>query len=172
MPMPGCRAASVVSGSLSTAIGSGLPVPRGPAILSRMGTNSRETIYGASVRAAAVQAPEARKTADRLACQALNKRMLGFQGPAQPSPTLGDAINAGYRYLEVKCLGCNMHQTVALDIVQRPKATPVHELERYMRCKDCSEVRGYPYKRSHLVALRATKITASDPPSTWWPGER
>jgi hypothetical protein len=30
----------------------------------------------------------------------------------------------------------------------------------------------YPYKRSRLVALRATKITASDPPSTWWPGER
>ena len=27
----------------------------------------------------------------------------------------------------------------------------------------CSEVRGYPYKRSHLVALRTTKITASDP---------
>jgi len=25
-----------------------------------------------------------------------------------------------------------------------------HELERYMRSKDCSEVRGYPYKRSHL----------------------
>ena len=59
------------------------------------------------------------------------------------------------------------HQTVALDIVRRPKATPFHELERYMRCKDCSEVRGYPYKRSHLVALRATKISASDPPSTW-----
>jgi hypothetical protein len=30
----------------------------------------------------------------------------------------------------------------------------------------------HPYKRSHLVALRTTKITASDPPSTWWPGER
>ena len=29
-----------------------------------------------------------------------------------------------------------------------------------MRCRQCSEVRGYPYKRSHLVALRATKITA------------
>ena len=98
--------------------------------------------------------------------------MLGFQGPAQPSPTLGDAINAGYGYLEVQCLGCDTHQTVALDIVRRPKATPVHELERYMRCKDCSQVRGYPYKRSHLVALRPTKISASDPPSTWWPGER
>jgi len=32
---------------------------------------------------------------------------------------------------------------VALDIIRRPKATPIHELERYMRCKDCSEVRGY-----------------------------
>ena len=100
------------------------------------------------------------------------KRMLGFQGPAQPSPALGDALNAGYRYLEVKCLGCNTHQTVALDIVRRPKAAPVHELERYMRCKDCSQVRGYAYKRSHLVTLRTTKITADDPPSTWWPGER
>ena len=113
-----------------------------------MGTKSRETIYGGSVRAAAERATEARKEADRLACEAWNKRMLGFQGPAQPSPALGDAINAGFGYLEVKCLGCNTHQTVALDIVRRPKATPIHELERYMRCKDCSEVRGYAYKRT------------------------
>jgi ASCH domain len=47
--------------------------------------------------------------------------MLGFQGPAQPSPAPGDALNAGYGYLEVRCLGCNTHQTVALDIVRRPK---------------------------------------------------
>jgi hypothetical protein len=118
-----------------------------------MGTKSREAIYGASVRAAAEQAA-ARKTADRLACEAWNKRMLGFQGPAQPSPALGDAINAGYLYLEVKCLGCNTHQTVALGIVRRTKSTPIHELERYMRCKDCSRLQGRPYKRSHLVALR------------------
>jgi hypothetical protein len=30
--------------------------------------------------------------------------MLGFKGPAQPSPGLGDALNAGYIYLEVGCL--------------------------------------------------------------------
>jgi hypothetical protein len=81
-------------------------------------------------------------------------------------------LNAGYGYLEVRCLGCNTHQTIALDIVRRPKTTPIHELERYMRCKGCSEVRRYPYKRSHLVALRATRISVGDPPSTWWPGER
>ena len=40
------------------------------------------------------------------------------------------------------------------------------------RYRQRSEVRGYAYKRSHLVALRASKISASDPPSTWWPGER
>jgi hypothetical protein len=137
-----------------------------------MGTKSRETIYVASVRAAIERAREARKHADRLTCEAWNKRMLAFKGPAQPSPTLGDAINAGYGYLEDRCLGCDTHQTVALDIVRRRKATPIHELERYMRCKDCSQVRGYPYKLSHLVALRPRKISASDPPSTWWPVER
>ncbi len=138
-----------------------------------MGSKSRETIYGASVRAAAERAAEARKDADRLAVEAWNKRMLVFiKGPAQPSPTLGEAINAGYAYREVRCLGCDTNQIVALDIARRPKATPIHELERYMRCKNCSQVRGYPYKRSHLVALRATKISASDPPSTRWPGER
>src|SRR3954466_14251075 len=131
--------------------------------MARMATKSRESIYGASIRAAAEQAAEARKTADRLACEAWNQRMLGYRGPAQPSPALGDALNAGYLYLEVKCLGCNTHQTVALNIVRRPKTTPVHELERYMRCKDCSQLRGYPFKRSHLVALRPTKISSDSP---------
>jgi hypothetical protein len=137
-----------------------------------MGTKSRESIYGASIRASAEHAKQTRQEADRLACIAWNQRMLGYQGPAQPSPALGDALNAGYRYLEVRCLGCDTHQTVTLDIVRRPKTTPIHELERYMRCQDCSQVRGYSYKRSHLVALRPTKISTSDPPSTWWPGER
>lgn len=72
--------------------------------------------------------------------------MLAFQGSAQPSPMLGDALNAKYRCLEVRRLGCD--QTVALDIIRRRKSTPIHELERYMRCKDCSQLRCHPYKRS------------------------
>jgi hypothetical protein len=35
-----------------------------------MGSKSRETIYGGSVRATAERAAEARKEADRLACEA------------------------------------------------------------------------------------------------------
>ena len=74
-----------------------------------MGTRSRERIYGASIRASAERATQARKAADKLACEAWNQRMLGYKGPAQPSPALGDALNAGYCYLEVRCLGCDTH---------------------------------------------------------------
>jgi hypothetical protein len=137
-----------------------------------MSTKSRQHLYGTTIRMSAEKAKHARQEADRLACEAWNFRMLGYKGPAQPSPTIGDAVNAGYGYLEVGCLGCDTHQTVALDIIRRRKTTPVHELERYMRCKDCSQVRGYPYKRSCLFALRQTKISTSDPPSIWWPEER
>jgi hypothetical protein len=129
-------------------------------------------MYGHSIRYSAEKAKEARREADRLACQAWTLRMLGYKGPAQPSPLLGDALNAGFHYLEVRCLGCDTHQTVALDIVRRPKTTPIHELERYMRCNQCSERQGRPYKRSHLVALRQDKISTSSPASVWWPGER
>ncbi|MBR0798605.1 hypothetical protein JQ615_24760 [Bradyrhizobium jicamae] len=135
-----------------------------------MGTKSGECLFGAHRPAPRRTARDARKEADAIApARAWNARMLAFQGPAQPSPALGDALNAGYRYLEVKCLGC---ETVALDIVRRPKGTPVHELERYMRCKDCSRRSGHPFKRSHLVALRTNKISAMNPPSVWWPGAR
>lgn len=54
--------------------------------------------------------------------------------------------------------------------LRMPKATtPIHELERRMRCKPCSEMRGYSYKRASLVALRCTPISADKPASYWWP---
>ena len=52
-----------------------------------MSTKSRESIYGSTIRMSAQRAKEARKEADRLACEAWNYRMLGYKGPAQPSPT-------------------------------------------------------------------------------------
>ncbi|MFK4505928.1 hypothetical protein LPJ38_32355 [Bradyrhizobium daqingense] len=137
-----------------------------------MSTKSREYLFGTQIKMSAERAKAARKEADKLACEAWNYRMLGYRGPAQPSPTIGEAINGEYPYLEVRCLGCDTSQSVALDIIRRPKTTPVHELERYMRCKDCSQVRGYPYKRSKLVALTMTKISATQPPATFWRGER
>jgi ferric-dicitrate binding protein FerR (iron transport regulator) len=54
-------------------------------------TKSRDRIYGSSVRMATERGAAARQQAEELACDAWTKRMLAFQGPAQPSPTLGDA---------------------------------------------------------------------------------
>jgi hypothetical protein len=45
-----------------------------------MTTKSRQRIYGASIRASAQRAKEARKEADRLACEAWNMRLPGFTG--------------------------------------------------------------------------------------------
>lgn len=142
-------------------------------MIRTMGTKSRERLYGSSISAAAERAREARRKADILACVAWNERMLGYRGPAQPSPMLGDALNAGYRFLEVLCHGCDTCQTVDLTIVRRPKeTTAVHELERFMRCKPCSTRCGYPYRRSRLVALRTDPISAAHPRSVWDPGDR
>jgi hypothetical protein len=77
-----------------------------------MATKSRAAIYGSSIRVSAECAKEARKEVDRLACVAWNQRMPGYQGPAQPSPTHSDALNAGYHYLEVPCLGETSMSTV------------------------------------------------------------
>jgi hypothetical protein len=55
-----------------------------------MGTKSRETIYGASVHASAERAAEVRRQADKLACEAWNKRMLAFLGSG---PALARAQN-------------------------------------------------------------------------------
>jgi hypothetical protein len=64
---------------LSTAIRSGLPMPAAKGHSGAMGTKSRESIYGSSIRASAERAKEARKEADRLACEAWNQRMLGYK---------------------------------------------------------------------------------------------
>ena len=68
------------AGHALSAIGSGLPIPLGPAILSRMGTKSRESICGASIRAAAERAAEARKEADRLACEGMEQAHARLSG--------------------------------------------------------------------------------------------
>ena len=64
-----------------------------------MGSVSKERIWGETIRHAVQRARETRFIADVAACEAWNYRMQGYGGPAQPSPPIGDALNAGFRYL-------------------------------------------------------------------------
>jgi len=134
-----------------------------------MGGPSKERHWGETIRHAEQRARETRFTADVAACDVWNYRMEGYGGPAQPSPPIGDALNAGFRFLEVKCAGCNTHSTVDLTTLRRPRETPIWQLEQRMRCRPCSEIRGYPYKRGHLVRLRRTNITTRQ--EAWYPGD-
>ena len=111
-------------------------------------------IYGGSVRAAAERA---RKPARKPTGSPSRRGTNGCWGFGA-SAAVADAGRRDQRRVSLsrsEMPWLQHHQTVALDIVRRPKATPIYEFERYMRCRDCSEVRRYPYKRSHLVALRA-----------------
>jgi len=149
----------------------GLLMLAGSAHSWAMGTKSRDRIYVASIRGLCGARQGSAQGSRQARLRGLEPTHVRLQG-TRSTFSLGDALNAGYRYLEDRCLGCDAHQAVALDIVRRLKATHIHELERHMRCRDCSRLRGYPHKRSHVVALRPTKISATDPPSTGWPGER
>jgi hypothetical protein len=46
------------------------------------------------------------------------------------------------------------------------------QLEHRMSCKACSEQRGYPYKRGHLVRLRRSKVTTKDDGEPRYPGDQ
>jgi hypothetical protein len=154
-----------------TTIRSGLPPRRSLAILAlAMGTKSRERIYGGSVQAAAERAAEARKDADRLAVEAWNKRMLGLGGPAQPSPARSTQCGLSLSRSEMPWLQhapdrCPRHRA-AIEGNIDPRAGAVHAVQGLLAGARLA------YKRSHLVALRLIKISASDPLSTWWPDER
>ena len=72
-----------------------------PAVIPPWATKSREVLYGGQIRAAKMNAERARKLAteaareaDRAEAHAWSIRMEGFGGPAQPSPTIAQCLNA------------------------------------------------------------------------------
>ena len=119
--------------------------------------------FGATIEAAEQRAAEARKVADVAACEAWNIRMKGHGGPVRA--LLGDALNAGYRYLKVKCAGCRKNNMVDLANHPAPKGNANLDLEHRMRCKPCAVQRGYPHKRgpsgATATARSRRKTTAS-----------
>jgi hypothetical protein len=85
-----------------------------------MSTKSREVIWGGQVMGAKIRAQGAREAAkkaareaDRAEAEAWSLQMEGYGGPAQPSPTIGQCLNGGYGYLEVKCHRCETREPAA-----------------------------------------------------------
>src|ERR1700680_764127 len=81
------------------------------------------------------------READNLACQSWNEKMWSDGGPAQPSPTIGQAIDGGFPWLEVKCSRCRTPSSVDLAAISRPPDTPVHLLEGRLDCRKCKKAK-------------------------------
>lgn len=121
-----------------------------------------------NVRMLEDKAADARKTADRLACEAWNERMRRLGGPAVPSPSIGAAINGGFPLLEVVCRGCRSHAAIELPRLRRRLTVPVHTLEGSLACQRCADDRGRRRSRSTVVALHTEQPAYFE---AWWPDQ-
>jgi hypothetical protein len=68
------------------------------------------------------------READNLACQSWNEKMWSDGGPIDPSPTVDQAINGGFPWLEIKCSRCNTPRDVDLAALRHVPTTCVHDL--------------------------------------------
>jgi hypothetical protein len=79
-------------------------------------------------------------------------------GQRSPSPTIGQCLNGGYGWLEVKCRRCETSASIPLDAVRRSRDTPIWKLESAFRCRSCGIKRYRP--PVHMIKLtEERKIT-------------
>jgi phage FluMu protein Com len=64
--------------------------------------------------------------------------------PIDPSPTIDQAINGGYPWLEIECSRCKTKRDVDLAALRHPPTTFVHDLAGRLRCSKCAKVNRRP----------------------------
>jgi hypothetical protein len=79
------------------------------------------------------------KEADDLACQSWNEKMWSDGGPVDPSPTVDQAINGGFRWLEIECSRCKAKRDVDLCALRHVPTTLVHDLAGRLACQKCKQ---------------------------------
>jgi hypothetical protein len=77
------------------------------------------------------------READNLACQSWNERMWSDGGPIDPSPTIDQAINGGYPWLEIECSRCKAKRDVELAALPHVSTTFVHDIASRLVCQKC-----------------------------------
>jgi hypothetical protein len=75
--------------------------------------------------------------ADDLLCQSWNEKMWSDGGPIDPSPSIDQAINGGYPFLEIKCSRCKTLRSVDLAELKHASTTHVHNLASRLICRKC-----------------------------------
>lgn len=79
------------------------------------------------------------KEADRLLCESWNERMWSDGEPIDPSPTIDQAVNGGFPWLQIQCARCKTPSDVDLAAMKHPPTTLVHDLASRLRCRKCAK---------------------------------
>ncbi|MET3996431.1 phage FluMu protein Com [Bradyrhizobium sp. S3.9.2] len=110
----------------------------------------------------AAQSAEARakgealiRTADKLLAESWNERMWSVGEPIDPSPTIDQAINGGYGWLQIECSRCKAARDVDLAALTHPSTTFVHDLASRLRCRKCAKAGKRPPATLLQLAQRA-----------------
>jgi hypothetical protein len=70
------------------------------------------TILASQASEARAQGEALIRMADKLLCESWNEKMWADGGPIDPSPTVDQAINGGYSWLEIECSRCRAKRDV------------------------------------------------------------
>ncbi len=115
-----------------------------------MGARSRDRIFGDKLRRAKLDLASAKKEARQVRskiaaaeCDVWSARMEGSGGPAEPSPTILQALGCGYFFLELKCRRCLHRGAVDLRQLRRVPETEIWRLEPSFSCEECRKGRRY-----------------------------
>jgi len=84
------------------------------------------------------------RQADNLLVESWNERMWADGEPIDPSPTIDQAINGGYPWLEIECSRCKTRRDVDLAVLRHPPTTFVHDLASRLRCSKCAKANRRP----------------------------
>jgi hypothetical protein len=93
--------------------------------------------------------------ADKLLCESWNERMWSDGEPIDPSPTIDQAVNSGFPWLEIQCARCKTPSEVDLAAMKHPPTTFVHDLASRLRCRKCAKAGRRPAATLLQLAQRA-----------------
>jgi len=134
-----------------------------------MGARSRNRIFEDRLRAAKLKLESAKSQARDVGakiaaaeCEVWSARMEGFAGPAEPSPTIQQALGCGYFFLDVKCRRCTRRGAVDLRRLRRHSSTEIWRLETSLTCEECRKTGRYG------VQVYMIKLSREPDTSTPW----
>lgn len=112
---------------------------------------------------AQVMADAAQRRADRYFCEAFNA--AAFSGESiQPSPTVQQALNAGFNMLEIRCGRCWRQKAVDLSTIRCLRETALWILEARFSCHACAAKTGWR-SQAFIVGLRPGAPPEPEPPA-------